>query len=327
MRETFGTLLQQTKNYCIDDSASDPNSSLTNTEALLKTEINNAIIYMLRKLNMYKTIPLARTMTTVADQIYYHMFSGLNSITSAVMTIGDIDYPMEIISSRTRWDRLQQLTVAASTIPLYIFPRQHSFGIYPTPQDAYTVTVVGNYLPIRLTVDDYNTGTVDTTQNSTTITGTNTVFTSTMENRWFCVTDGTNPNGRWYRIGSYASTTSFTLETYFEEPDLSGTNYVIGESPEIPEESHYLIPYKAAAAYYATVRRDAEQAQRLLNYFYTGDYFNSERRGKIEGGFLGIVSRYKHQGRGSSPLIKMHRTRYDRWNSLNEAWSAVLSEA
>ena len=324
MKETYSTLLQQCKDLCIDDETT-TTTGLSASSTFLAREINSTIQYLFQEIRNYKTQPLPKTMTTVEDQTYYHNPPNLLNIESLTMTIGDVDYPLNVIGSQKEWNRLQQLDITSSTVPQYYFPRQSDFGIYPTPADAYTVTLVGNYLPKRLTVADYDDGTVSTTQNDATVTGSGTAFTSAMVGRWFCETDSSGLTiGNWYRITSFASTTSLELESVFEETALSGSSYVIAQSPEILEELHQFIPYRAAATYYATIRKDTEQAQRLMNYFYTGDFYNLNRGGGIKGGILGVINRYKNTGRSNSQIANIHKQRGG-WR--REAWTVTLETA
>lgn len=324
MRETYSTLLQQCKDFCIDDETS-TTSGLSASSSFLSRQINNTIQYLFQEIRNYKSQPLPKTMNTVEDQTYYHNPPNLLSIESITLEIGEIDYPLTVINSQSEWDRLQQVDITSSTIPLYYFPRQSDFGIYPTPtEDDLTVTLVGNFLPSRLSVVDDSTGTVSVTQDSITVTGVGTAFTSAMIGRWFCEADSNGlAVGNWYRVTSYASTTSIELESVFEETSLSGSSYIIAQSPEIPEELHQYIPYRAAASYYATIRRDPTQAQRLMNYFYTGDYFNPNRGGGIKGGVLGIINRYKNTGRGNSQIANLHKSRS---GGRSEAWTVELTE-
>lgn len=333
MRETYSTLMKTTQDFCVDPSVTST-TALTPTKTFLSNQVNNTIQYLYQKIRNYKTKPLPKTMSTVADQIYYHYPPGLINIQEVTMTVGDINYPLRVINSQSVWNDFQQVNVTASTIPQYIFPRQYDFGIYPTPQDAYTVTLVGDYLPQRLTVDDYNTGTVSVTQNSTTVTGTDTVFTADMVGRWFNYTttdtdpllSGTAyPSGNWYKIASFTSTTEIDLQTYYEESTITDGAYVIGQSPEIPEELHEYIPYRASASYYSALRRDPEQGQRLINYFYTGDFYNTNRTGHMTGGTLGIISRYKNEGRSGGQINYTNKSKYNLWHPLKEAWGTTLS--
>lgn len=68
----------------------------------------------------------------------------------------------------------------------------------------------------------YSTGTVSYTQNSRTVTGSSTVWTSDMKGRKILGSDGA-----WYKIASVASNTSLTLSQPYQGPDASGADYRI----------------------------------------------------------------------------------------------------
>lgn len=324
MRETFSTLLQTSRDFSIDDKTSSTNG-LTDSQTFLARQINATITYLYNQIKNYKTQPLPRTMSTVADQIYYHYPPSLISLQSVTMTIGDVRHPLKPIESQQVWDFYQQLDIASSDVPQFYFPRQYDFGIWPTPSAVRTVTVVGNYLPTRLSVTDYTTGTVSVSQNSATITGSSTVFTAAMVGRWFCEADSSGlAVGNWYKITSFSSTTSIALESVFEESALSGSKYIIAQSPEIPEELHEYIPYRVASIYYSTIRRDAKRAQELLNFFYTGDFGNNNRGGGIKGGVLGVINEYKNKGRSNSSITEMHKVPDNNWSTV---WGTTLNEA
>lgn len=317
-------LLQASRDFAIDATTTS-STALTSSNVFLASQINNTIGYLFSEMSNHKTQPLPRTATTTADQIYYHIPPGMMNIETVTMTVGEVVYPLRPIHSQEFWDKLQEIDVQASTVPQYFFQRQYDFGIYPTPDDAYTITVVGNYIPKNLSASDYSEGTISISQNSASVTGSGTTFTSAMAGRWLVETNSDGiPTGNWYKISSYTSATAITLETVFEESSLSGATYLIGESPEIPEEMHEYIPYRSAAAYYATVRKDSAHAQTLLNYFYTGDFNNSDRRGKISGGILGIISRYKNVGRANSQISNTNRSPYDALSPF-DPWAITLS--
>jgi hypothetical protein len=321
MRETYSTLLQTTQDLCIDDATTSA-TNLSDSKTFLERQINDAIQYLYTRISNYKTQPLPQTFSTVANQIFYHIPPGLMATESITIAVGDINYPLKPINSQAMWDKLQQLDITSSDIPQYYFMRQYDFGIYPKPGAVYTGTIVGNFLPQRISEIDYIAGTVTIAQNSTTVTGTNTVFTAGMVGRWLRAETG----GRWYKIKTFNSSVSLTLETSFQEPSVSTVSYTIGQSPEVPEELHQYIPYRAAANYYATVRRDVNQAQALTNYFYTGDYANNRRGGGIQGGVMGTINRYKNRGRSNTQLNTLHKSNYvNQWR--DEAWATTLSPA
>ena len=72
--------------------------------------------------------------------------------------------------------------------------------------------------------DEYNTGTITITKDSTTVTGAGTTFTSAMVERKLITVDGVA-----YRIGSFTSTTSIELETAYKGETTSGATYSINQ--------------------------------------------------------------------------------------------------
>lgn len=324
MRKTFGQLVDMAQDYVVDPQTSSVNN-LTNTKLFLKREINNVVSEINSMLSNHTVQPLSRTMTTTADQIYYSFPPNLNRVVTATQTVGGITYPLEVVNSQKTWEDLQMVEYAASTIPRYIFPRQYDFGIYPTPQDEYTVTLNGIYEPVDMTADDEATGTVAVSQNTTTITGTLTAFSSDMVGRWFCLAnDSGEPNGSWYRINTYSSTTSLGLTTFFEESTVTGRSYVIGESPEIPVEIHPNIPLLAASRYMLVRRRDSSKAREFANYAMTGNPADDRRNASVTGGILGIINSYKLSGRANTQLLTRKKTQYSRFR---EVWTTQLSDS
>jgi len=324
VRETYSSLLLATQNYCIDPETTSK-TALSPSSTLLARLINDTVQYLYDEVSNYKSQPLPYTFSTAASETYYHIPPNLLRVESLTMTIGDVKYPLKPINSQAKWDQFQQLSITSSDVPQYYFMRQNDLGIYPTPADVKTCTLVGNFLPTRLSVADYVTGTVVVANDSAVVTGTTTVFTEEMIGRWFCKTDSSGlPVGSWYKVSSFSSTTVIGLESVFEETSLSGANYMIAQTPEIPEELHQYIPYRAAATYYATARTNPGHAQTLLNYFFTGDFLNPNRGGGIKSGVLGVINKYKNLGRSNSQITKLHKGDYD--NSGWE-WATTLTEA
>ena len=225
MRETFSTLLQTAQDLCVD-ATSTTTTSLSDTQTFLTNQINTTVQYLFGLVKNYKSQPLPRTFSTVVDQDFYHFPPGLLSIDSLTIAIGDIQKPLKVVSSVDQWNKLREIPNTGD-FPEYYFPRQSDFGIWPTPSIARTGTLVGNYLPSRMTVEDYTDGTVAVSQNSRTVTGTTTVFTSAMVGRYFCQADSNGVAvGNFYRISAFTSSTEITLETFFEEGTITGSKYI-----------------------------------------------------------------------------------------------------
>jgi len=321
MRETFSTLIQTSRDFCVDDKTS-TQSGLSDTLTFIKREINRTVQFCHKKLeSVHKTLALPKTMATVDTYQYYSYPPGINVIDTVTIDNDTIIPPLTIIQNQREWDLLNS-GPAVSGIPSHIYMRARDFGLYPIPGDAYTLTLTGRYYPKNMTALDYTTGTVTVAQNSQTVTGDSTTFTSSMIGRYFTPTDNLGvSNGEFYKIGAYSSALVITLETYFEETSLAGATYLIGESPEIPEELHELIPYRVAGVYYGTRRRDGKKGQEYMNYFYTGDYGNNRRTGRIEGGLLGFIQNYAMKGSDNSQIIDMNQPVRHNW--LAEEWNEV----
>lgn len=327
-RMTFRELLQVTQDACIDDSYT-TQTGLSTSEDFLKREINNTVDTIFSLMRKYSLRPLPKTASTVAAQIYYYYPPGLTKLESVTINIGSISPPLKVIHSQEEWDRLQTFPIS-SGLPSAIFPRRDDFGIYPTPQGVYTLTLNGNYTPMHMTNNDYTTGTVAATSGSRTLTGTSTVWTAAMVGRWFCLTNNGGlatgfTDGNWYRISAFVDATHLTLETYFQDTSITGGTYKIGESPEIPIELHEFIAYRAASVYYSMRRRDATHGQELMNYFYTGDYDNPKRSGKIQGGVLQVLSDLKERGSANSQLVEMGGVDYQNIFETG-VWATTISE-
>jgi hypothetical protein len=251
--------------------------------------INSTIRFMRAEMPNYRT-STNKTALTVANQQFYHLPPGVIQIDALTVTIGSVDYSLEPVESIEEWRRINGLTVNVTNIPSRYIARDRDFGIWPIPvEDDLIIRMDYTDQTGDLSADDYTTGTATVTQNSNVVTGAGTTWTAAMIGRWFYAAD----TKYWYKISGVNSSTELTLETVYEETTGS-KNYTIGQTPDLPEEAHELIPWRAAALYFAGPREDAgNNASRLMNFFYTGDFNNNVRTGmNIAGGFLGVQRKY-----------------------------------
>lgn len=250
---------------------------------------------VLAKMHDYQ---VQRTLTTptVAAQQYYHYPATIMNIESVVVTIGSVNYPTTIVNSQWQWDWLNALQVQPTAIPQFIFPRKVDFGLYPIPQDVYTLTFNYHYRDRNLSVADYTSGTVTVTQNSISVTSSGATFDATMIGRWLQVTDATAPGqGFFYKIAAVPSSSTLSLETAYEGTTSSGVTYRIGEIPDYPEEGHILMVDGPTADFYAGIRHDVETATWFNNKFWTGDGQSGKRDigdKTISGGLIGLYNHY-----------------------------------
>ena len=317
MRQTFTELQNTTKDYISQTAGSVASSTIA---AFIKEHLNAKYHLVQRKLDGWMVQDLPQTAVTVADQQRYHYPPSVYPpIESATLEINNVDYPLDIVASRRRWDELNQICFSGTTIPQYIFPMRDHFEVWPTPAaSGDTITLVCDILGKDMIAEDYTTGTVSVTSNSTTITGSGTTFTASMVGRWF----KTDNDPTFYRIASFTDTTHVELETVFEGTTASGESYTIGESPEIPPELHEILPHGAASDFFSGPRKDFKAAQAHLNYFFTGDYYNQSRRlSDAVGGLLNAIKKYA--SKDNSKIVKMYRNSYR--NRFDERGSVILS--
>lgn len=303
MRMTFSQLIQASKDAVVDD-ATQSFSNLSDSQTFIKREINNTVTHLFSLLKEYRLIPPSYTESTVASTRDYKFRPGFSKLESMTIDIGELVPPLRIIQSQDEWDRLIAVPMTSS-YPTHVFVQRDTFSLYPTPTGVYTLRITGTFMPVNMTEADYTTATVALTSADETVTGSGTTFTSAMVNRWFAVTTGGIPYQNFYRIGTFTDTTHLELDRKVIEATASGLSYLIGQSPEIPEELHEFIPYRVAAVYAKLRRKDDSTAQELLNFFYTGDFNNSARRGNIRGGVLGVLHDLKERGRDNSQIVEM----------------------
>lgn len=241
------------------------------------------------------------TAATVAAQQYYYNPVGTVSVDSATITIGSVQYTLTPIYDQYTWNMLNAMQIQPTAIPQFIFPRKDDFGIWPIPQAAYTITFQRHFRDRNLLVADYTTGTVTVTSGDATVTGSGTTWTAGMAGRWFTISDTATPGeGYWYRIASVTNSTSLELETFWSAATAAGTTYRIGESPEIPEEGHAMLPMGTASDFYSGLRADPNKASWFDNMFWTGSGGNGSRDlsdKNTTAGLIGLLRKYKDRER------------------------------
>lgn len=322
---TYGEIIQASTDICIDDG-SVSYTGMTDTATFIKREINNTVSDIFTLMKEYRLEPPPKTLYTKAATKFYSYPPGLMKAKTFTIALNTITPNLKIVQSQAEWDNLQTIQIT-SGFPTHVFPRRDDFGIYPTPASAYLVTIVGTYQPVRMTASDYSTGVVKVINGSSTIQASGgAVFTPSMVDSWFCLTDSTGfiSDGKWYRLASYTSNTLMDLSRTFTEDSAQGQNFIIGQSPEIPDELHQYIAYKVGSIYWHTRRHDSTRAQELLNYYFTGDFNNEKRSGRVQGGILTTLMDLQNKGRGSSNLIETGGRQVSTNYIENTPWNTVL---
>ncbi len=224
-----------------------------------------------------------QTASTVASQQYYQCPQDFVWMKSITVTVGSRVYPVTEEPSQDMWNRYNEIT-RTSNVPSFYFVRQRlgyqgdEFGIYPVPSSASnTITMVYEATERDLAQNKYTTGTISLTNNSATVTGVGTTFSANMVGRYLNITDATG-DGLWYRIASYGSATSLTLENTYQGSNVSAANYQIAEAFGLPDELQPLPVYFALAHFYY-LKKDTQSVNDFTQRFEAGLALARSRHG------------------------------------------------
>jgi hypothetical protein len=316
MLETYTSLLTTTKKYL--------SITVSTLDTELAKELNYGRRYILTRLRqvgwIYQNDPDS-IQTIDGVDTYYYLPTTRPPIESATYQDagGGNEDPLEIIQSQEMWNRLTMVDFVAQGAgnPMFILPLADKFKLYPTPGSTGDVVKLWtNPMYADMGNADYTTGTITLTNASTTVIGTGTTFTSAMVGRWIKA----DSEGVWYKIASYTNATTLQLTRTYVGSTTSGLAYTIGETPQLPNELHELLPHYAAAKYWAGQKGDPAKAQTHMNFFYTGDFGNTSRQISTKyGGLLGAMAAYA--GRDNGALVDMETAN----ELIGEKWSITLT--
>ncbi len=259
MAQTFKDSYENYQDHTADSGA-------TNT-AIGKARINDNHKELVAWNNWYFA-RTTKTFTTVASTDAYDLPFNFGKMKSVVIRVGDISYVLKEEPSDDKWQEINEYRATdTSDTPELYHVANDQLEIYPIPTATGTANY-GKMFYIRrvndMTADDYTTGTVTFTNESTTITGSSTVFTSAMVGRWIKGSDNF-----WYEIESFTSTTVVTIARPYNGSTASGQTYTIGEIPLIPEEYHSLLWYKAVGTYYMQ-KKEIDIAKEYIQMYKEG---------------------------------------------------------
>lgn len=253
-------------------------SSSSNT-TLGKSLINTYIRRILRARDWTFNRSSA-TDSTVADQQNYPKPYNCKTIRFIKVEVDDTDYWPTEVKDRGEWILLNR-SDTTSDIPQRFFVEDNEYLIYPIPaSDGNTITVYYNKNFIDLSQDNYTTGTVSVSAGSTSVTGSSTVWTSSMVGRYIKFDD----EGIWYEITAVSNNTSLTIAREAGTTISSGT-YVIGELIPLPDDFEDLPLWGAVGEYYLK-ENDQAKATYYLGLYKDGYNQLLARDTKVEGNII-----------------------------------------
>ena len=215
-------------------------------------------------------VGLSTSATTSASGIGvrdYPIPAQISKIKDAVLTVGQIAFPIVWVQSRIEWDWINTIPYG-SDIPFYAFIWNGTLGIWPIPQTANNVLTFNYKSRVPdMTFTDYTTGTISAaTAGEYTVTGSGTSWNTT--GNYPLNTNITHLNlglridppygdGLWYIIQSFQSDTSLTLaQPIYQVYNISNATYTIAQLPILQEDFHDMLVYGALKSYYASIVKD-----------------------------------------------------------------------
>lgn len=240
--------------------------------------INDAHRYLLQK---YYNNEFSSTALTVASQQAYDLPSNYSKMKTVTITIGVLKWTLQEVLTRREWDEINVFPYYAD-IPKYYFIYNGKVNIWPIPSTADN-TITYNY-KIRvpdLAIEDYTTGTVTMTTNSTAVAGAGTAWLST-----YLTSSGsaanlslwlkpTAPKGdnNWYQISTITADTTLTLANVY--PSTQTTQalvpYTIGQMPLLLEDFHDLLVYRPLMIYFSSINPDKMKADQFTALYREGE--------------------------------------------------------
>jgi hypothetical protein len=116
-----------------------------------------------------------------------------------------------------------------------------------------------------LIAEDYTTGTITTLANgSTALTASGTTFTSAMAGRYIYL-----PDGNWYKIAAFLTTTTLTLDKAYEGISIAaGTDsFIVGQIPRVPNDTQTIPVNYAVWQYYKGFKQNTNFADDYKKMF------------------------------------------------------------
>ncbi len=239
--------------------------SLTISQTLAQDNSATAVSFLNMMMNVgYKEVLTAlgrqvveqqATSTLVVTQRNYQVPPDCNRPKTLVLISGTNRYEITEEPSDRAWELRRQNSANGRPIKYHFRPR---FGVGggileldPIPSTANTLEMTYEATERDLSKTKYTTGTIALTLGSATVVGTGTTFTKDMEGRYLRpTTDGANRLP--YRVLTYNSATSLTLEQVYHGTTQSSLAFEVFEMFALPEDCQMMPIFYANYLWWAS---------------------------------------------------------------------------
>lgn len=215
------------------------------------------------------------TKTTVASQQAYALPAYTQTPQSVYVTVGSYRYSPREVTTRTEWDRINEVVVS-SDIPTHYFVYDNQILLFPTPSSSgNTITFNARRVAADLVTADYTTGTITTVATSgvtTTVTGSGTIWHTGMIGRYIRITNGNAANTLsgdhiWYEIATVPTSTTLTLTRTYGGTAMAAASatYTIAEVSLLPEPHDSLPIFEALKLHFTSIDPNIAKAREYAN--------------------------------------------------------------
>jgi hypothetical protein len=241
----------EARNYAGKITKDESSSNLS----FLGTGINNSVRRRLAGYH-YPFLEETNTDTTVANKRNYAKPANIGKLSTVKITVGSYTYTPKEAPSRMFFDKITE-TARTSNIPEWWYEYNGDVNFEPIPSsNGNIISFFGKKKLKDINAADYTTGTISLTNGSATVTGSGTTFTSEMVGRYL----KSNNEGIWYKILSFTSATSITLDRTYQGATASNLSYTIAELIPLPDGFEDLPVYDAVSEYFMTQELDIQKA-------------------------------------------------------------------
>lgn len=213
-----------------------------------------------------------KTANTVAAQQYYQLPIDYAFSKTFKVLVGTYSYPTEEVRGQKEWDDLNRITTISNTRPTKHFIRLNAgiggdeVGFWPIPSVSNEpITFVYEAVPANIGQAAVLSTTGSLSNGSATLTDTAATFNTALVGRYFYAAPPVG-DGQYYKVSAYVSSTSLTIQNYYEGPTFSNAAYGFYDLFGLPEEAQMLPVYYTMWHFYLMRQNDELARQYKEDY-------------------------------------------------------------
>lgn len=234
------------------------------TDDTLGQELMNYYYHKLVRAGNFNFAEYEQDITTVADTYKHTLSPRYGRMKSVAYVDGTNIRPLHEVTSWEQWRTIRSGTPSAEPTHFIVVkgasgPVQSQLWLWPTPSVSdKTIRVIYNRRVKNLSADNYTTGTITATNDSTTVVVSGTTFTAAMAGRAIQL-----PDDLWYDVASVTDSTNLEVASAYDGTTTAGASYIVGDVPLVPEDFQLGIVDGALSTWWRKKRQYEDAAYHL----------------------------------------------------------------